>query len=174
LFTHGKVLKSFMSAYLPDWEKREKLLKADRSPAILDAAANALLNWGYAMPEYVMDEEGFIQLAKSAQDARSDAQTGPSIQSHGGRLKKASTSKAEDTGSRKCRHCGEIISYSEFASHMLHNHVRLKPDPTRIACPICGNRIKTENLDNHLSRTHHMAKEAAMDENTSPTSGPNS
>jgi hypothetical protein len=23
---HGKVFKSFMSAYLPDWEEREKLL----------------------------------------------------------------------------------------------------------------------------------------------------
>jgi predicted metal-dependent hydrolase len=28
---HGKVFKSFMYAYLPDWEERERLLKSQYS-----------------------------------------------------------------------------------------------------------------------------------------------
>jgi len=110
------------------------------------------------MPKYVLDEEGFVQNADASNLKFPEGQTQPTIHVHGS--PKEAPEPQRRNRARRCRYCGVLIPHREFATHMLRNHVQLTPDPSRVACPICGSRIKKGNLENHLSRCHDASREA--------------
>ena len=105
-------------------------------------------------PKYVMDEEGFVRKPETSEGTHTMSQSELSVHVH---TQPPETTKLPlEPREWNCPYCAVLVPYADLGAHVLRNHVRTKPNPSRVTCPICDIGLKKTKLEDHLFRVHNL------------------